>query len=182
MYWIENVPCRVCPLWHRNTCFSLFPGHSLWKLCISSQEQAWFSTGTHQTASPTPACPAAVWLPRSHRLLPTLEFAKWMEKIKIKYNPRDLTLPHVFKASGRGLQDTVPQGKAAATGSQILVYHRIQSRENLTKAKAPSFWQETRLEYLGSAIEITHLCWLWELLTPLQRLSQNARICKGLGK
>lgn len=67
---MENVPCRVCPLWHRNTCFSLFPGHSFWKLCISFQEQEWFSMGTHHTASPTPARAAAVCTGSRAALLP----------------------------------------------------------------------------------------------------------------
>lgn len=106
-------------------------------------------------------CALAAGLPCSRRLLPTLECAKWGGKIKIKYIPYDLTLPHVFKASSPGLQDTVPQGQAAATGAQILVYHHIQFGENLTKPKAPQFWQETGMEYAnnpGCAIEITHLC------------------------
>ena len=82
--------------------------------------------GFSQRASPFQLlCAPAAGLPHSRLPLPTLESAKWGRKTQI---PCDFTLPHIFKVSSLGLQDTFPQGTkgiAAAKGSQILFYPHI---------------------------------------------------------
>lgn len=97
MYLIENIPYRVCPLLHRNACFSLFPGHSLWKLYVSFHKQVCFLRGPTTQLLPCQPLPAAVhtssWAPS----LPPPSFHLGICKMGAKNVFCDLTLHHVSR-------------------------------------------------------------------------------------
>lgn len=147
-----------------------------------------FTTKSAFYGDPPPSVPHAGWFLCMHQQLgslapaccfpPRLEFPKpGPGRGGI---PCDLTLPHVFKASSLGLQDTFPQetkGISAARGPQILFCPHIQgawrpgtaallhqatlipadntslsgSAEILTKPSCtPQLRQETGLEYVDN--------------------------------
>lgn len=125
---IENIPYRVCLLSHRNSCSSLFPGHSLCKFTFLFRNKCGFyrdppRSCSQGSCSQLPCAPAAGF-PPSCPLLSTWEFEKWGEKII----PWDLNFPHDFKTGSLGLQMTFPQGTAAAKGFWILFYLHTEWR------------------------------------------------------
>lgn len=146
--------------------------------------------------SQLPQAPAA-GLPPSCPLLSTWEFEKWGEKIILC----DLTLPMISRMAVWVYKWPSHKEQLPAKGFWMLFYLHTEQRPGTAASPNtdPSgllqfdwlsfkshqtlmLWQESDLEYVdnpGFAVEISHLFWIWELLTEV---TKNARICTWMGK